>query len=238
MNNQPKIRLAGLILATGLLSAGIYFYFYPPKIVQLITQRLFGGSDQSLSNDSLNDLNSENNTKNNPEGNSDMSEATNGNTKINLAQALEVGANGLSKAVVVIATARGKMKYRFYTNDAPKTAARIAELIQTGFYNGLTFHRVVPGFVVQGGDPTGTGAGGSGTKLKAEFNARKHVAGAVAMARSQSPDSADSQFYITLGTHPHLDNQYTVFGQIIEGQEVASQLQQGDRMTSVTIEVE
>ena len=149
---------------------------------------------------------------------------------------LEVDENGLSKASAVIQTTRGKIVFKFYTNDAPKTVRRIATLIEKGFYNGLTFHRVVPGFVIQGGDPTGSGMGGSGQNLPAEFNQRKHVPGTVAMARSQDPDSADSQFYISLGTHPNLDNQYTVFGQVIEGQEVANQIQVGDRMTSFAIE--
>lgn len=160
------------------------------------------------------------------------------NTQANadIEKMLEVDANGLSKASAVIQTTRGKIVFKFYTQDAPRTVHRIVELIQKGFYDGLTFHRVVPGFVIQGGDPTGTGMGGSGQKLKAEFNSRKHIPGAVAMARSQDPDSADSQFYISLGTHPHLDNQYTVFGQVVEGQEVANQIQVGDRMTSFTIE--
>lgn len=156
--------------------------------------------------------------------------------KADLEKQLEPGEEGLSKASAVIQTTRGKIVFKFYTGDAPKTVRRIVELIQQGFYNGLTFHRVVPGFVVQGGDPTGSGMGGSGVKLAGEFNSRKHVPGAVAMARSQDPDSADSQFYISLGTHPHLDNQYTVFGQVVEGQEVANQIQVGDRMTSFAIE--
>jgi cyclophilin family peptidyl-prolyl cis-trans isomerase len=153
-------------------------------------------------------------------------------------KALETNDDGLSKATAVIQTTRGKIKFKFYTKDAPNTVHREAELIQSGFYNGLIFHRVVPGFVVQGGDPTGNGTGGSGVKQKAEFNSRKHVPGAVAMARSQDPNSADSQFYITLGTHPHLDGGYTVFGQVIEGQDVANQLQVGDRMTTFTIELQ
>lgn len=158
-------------------------------------------------------------------------------TSSELEKSLEVGEDGLSKAVATIQTARGKMRFRFYTNDAPKTVRRIAELIQQGFYDGLTFHRVIPGFVAQGGDPTGSGMGGSGVKLQAEFNSRKHVPGTVSMARAQDPNSADSQFYIMLGTHPHLDGQYTAFGQLIEGQDVADQLQVGDRMTAVTLEL-
>ena len=149
---------------------------------------------------------------------------------------LTVDSSGLSKSTVVMTTTQGVIKYKFYSKDAPKTVARMAELIQQGFYNGLTFHRVVPGFVIQGGDPSGNGTGGSGQKLPAEFNERRHVEGTVAMARSADPNSADSQFYISLGTHPHLDRSYTVFGQVIEGQNVAKQIKVGDRMTSVTVE--
>jgi cyclophilin family peptidyl-prolyl cis-trans isomerase len=144
--------------------------------------------------------------------------------------------SGLSRALVTLTTTRGKIKFRFYSNEAPKTVARIVKLIQQGFYNGLTFHRVVPGFVIQGGDPTGTGMGGTGEKLKAEFNQHKHVPGAVAMARTQDPDSADCQFYISLGTHPHLDNQYTVFGMVVEGLDIANTIQAGDRMVQVQVE--
>jgi peptidylprolyl isomerase len=145
-------------------------------------------------------------------------------------------ATGLSKATVVMTTTKGVIKYKFYTQDAPVTVKRMAELINSKFYDNLIFHRVVPGFVVQGGDPQGTGVGGSGTKLKAEFNKRKHVEGTVAMARAQDPNSADSQFYICLGTHPHLDNNYTVFGQVTEGMDVVKKIQMGDKMTSVVIQ--
>ena len=149
---------------------------------------------------------------------------------------LNTDSSGLSKATVVLTTTKGVIKYKFYSKDAPKTVARMVELIQQGFYNGLTFHRVVPGFVIQGGDPSGNGTGGSGQKLPAEFNERRHVEGTVAMARAADPNSADSQFYISLGRHPHLDRSYTVFGQVTEGQDVAKQIAVGDRMTSVTIE--
>jgi cyclophilin family peptidyl-prolyl cis-trans isomerase len=162
--------------------------------------------------------------------------STQGPAAQGLEAALETDAEGLSKAVVVLQTTRGTVKYKFYTKDAPKTVHRIAELISKGFYNDLSFHRVVPGFVIQGGDPTGTGAGGSGMKLPAEFNSRKHVLGTVSMARAMDPNSADSQFYIMLGVHPHLDGQYTVFGQVISGQDVVNQIQQGDRMVKVTLE--
>lgn len=162
--------------------------------------------------------------------------STSGTAPQGLEAALETDAEGLSKAVVVLQTTRGIVKYKFYTKDAPKTVHRIAELISKGFYNDLSFHRVVPGFVIQGGDPSGTGAGGSGMKLQAEFNSRKHVLGTVSMARAMDPNSADSQFYIMLGVHPHLDGQYTVFGQVISGQDVVNQIKQGDRMVKVSLE--
>jgi len=149
---------------------------------------------------------------------------------------LTVDTNGLSKSSAVFQTTKGPFKFKFYPKDAPNTVARIAQLIQQGFYNGIVFHRVEPGFVVQTGDPTGTGAGGSGTKLKAEFNDRLHGEGSVAMARTSDPDSADSQFYITFGPQPRLDHQYTVFGQVIEGMDNVRNLTVGDKITSAAIQ--
>lgn len=135
-----------------------------------------------------------------------------------------------------IKTIHGDIIFTFYPNEAPNTTTRIKELISNGFYNGLTFHRVIPGFVIQGGDPKGNGTGGSGKKLIAEFNSHKHIPGAVAMARSSDPNSADSQFYISLGTHPHLDNQYTIFGMVTSGLDISKKIQGGDKMISVTLE--
>ncbi len=153
--------------------------------------------------------------------------------------ALRVGTDGLSGASVTLQTTRGKVRFRFYTEDAPKTVRRIAKLIESGFYNGLTFHRAEPGFVIQGGDPTGTGNGGSGQLLQAEFNQRRHFAGTVAMARKwEDPNSADSQFYITLGNQFDLDGKYTVIGKVLEGLDVISEIRVGDRMTSVTLETQ
>jgi len=143
---------------------------------------------------------------------------------------------GLSKAVVTIETPKGTIKFRFYTKDAPTTTARFVELIQSNFYNGLNFHRVEPGFVIQGGDPNGNGTGGSGKKLNAEFNSRKHLLGTVAMARAQDPNSADSQFYIALNPIPSLDGSYTVFGQVSEGIDVVQKIAVGDKMTKVTVQ--
>lgn len=156
----------------------------------------------------------------------------------------------------------GIIKFEMYPDTAPKTVARMTELIQQGFYNpkprkvtwmlpippnglsttavlsnAVTFHRVVPGFVAQAGDPTGTGSGGSGVTIPAEFNYRKHVRGTVAMARSQDPNSADSQFYICYGDQPRLDGQYTVFGQVIQGMDVVDKIQQGDKIKKMTVQV-
>jgi peptidyl-prolyl cis-trans isomerase B (cyclophilin B) len=129
----------------------------------------------------------------------------------------------------------GEIRLEFYPEDAPKTVENFVTLAKKGFYNGLNFHRVVPDFVVQGGCPQGTGTGGPGYQIKAEFNKQKHVRGTLAMARSQHPDSAGSQFYICYGPTPHLDGQYTVFGRVVSGMEHVDRIKQGDKMTSVTI---
>ena len=129
----------------------------------------------------------------------------------------------------------GEIRLEFYPEDAPKTVENFVTLAKKGFYNGLNFHRVVADFVVQGGCPKGTGTGGPGYTIKAEFNKQKHVRGTLAMARSQSPDSAGSQFYICYGATPHLDGQYTVFGKVMSGMEHVDRIKQGDKMTSVTI---
>ena len=129
----------------------------------------------------------------------------------------------------------GEIRIEFFPEDAPKTVENFVTLAKKGFYTGLNFHRVVPDFVVQGGCPKGNGTGGPGYTIKAEFNKQKHVRGTVAMARSQHPDSAGSQFYICYGTTPHLDGQYTVFGKVVSGMELVDRIKQGDKMTSVTI---
>lgn len=112
-------------------------------------------------------------------------------------------------------------------DKAPKHVARFKELTREGFYNGVVFHRVIDGFMAQTGDPTGTGAGGSGQNIVAEFNNVPHERGTVSTARSGQPDSADSQFFIMFGTSPHLDGQYTVWGKVIEGMDVVDKIQKG-----------
>ena len=123
----------------------------------------------------------------------------------------------------------------FYPGDAPKTVENFVTLAKKGYYDGLKFHRVVPDFVVQGGCPKGDGTGGPGYTIPAEFNVKKHLRGTLAMARSQHPDSAGSQFYICYGPTPHLDRNYTVFGQVTSGMQHVDQIKQGDRMKTVEI---
>jgi peptidylprolyl isomerase/peptidyl-prolyl cis-trans isomerase B (cyclophilin B) len=130
----------------------------------------------------------------------------------------------------------GEIRIELYPEDAPKTVESFITLTRKGFYNGLTFHRVEPGFVAQGGDPNGDGSGGPGYKLKAEFNKRKHTRGTVAMARTRDPDSAGSQFYICFAPAAHLDGQYTVFGQVVQGMDVVDRIKVGDKMKTVRIE--
>jgi peptidylprolyl isomerase/peptidyl-prolyl cis-trans isomerase B (cyclophilin B) len=139
------------------------------------------------------------------------------------------------KQTAVIALEKGEVRIEFFPEDAPKTVENFVTLAKKGFYDGLTFHRVVPGFVAQGGDPSGNGSGGPGYKVKAEFNKQKHLRGSVAMARSADPDSAGSQFYITFGPQPSLDGQYTVFGRVVSGMEHVDKIKVGDKMKSVKI---
>lgn len=135
-----------------------------------------------------------------------------------------------------ISTDKGDILFTFYPDDAPVHTAAFIKLAEQGYYDGLTFHRVEPGFVVQGGDPQGDGTGGPGYRLKAEFNARPHLRGTVAMARSSNPDSAGSQFYICLDDARFLDNNYTVFGQMSDGFDALDAIRRGDKMNKVTIE--
>ncbi|MGB6521592.1 MAG: peptidylprolyl isomerase [Candidatus Cybelea sp.] len=135
-----------------------------------------------------------------------------------------------------IATKHGDIVFTLFPDDAPLHAAAFLKLADAGFYDGLSFHRVEPGFVVQGGDPKGDGTGGPGYRLKAEFNSRPHLRGTVAMARATQPDSAGSQFYICLDDARFLDNQYTVFGQMSDGFEALDAIKRGDAMTSVKVE--
>jgi peptidyl-prolyl cis-trans isomerase B (cyclophilin B) len=135
-----------------------------------------------------------------------------------------------------IKTKKGDIVFSFYPNEARQHSAAFIKLAREGFYDGLKFHRVEPGFVIQGGCPQGTGTGGPGYNLDAEFSSLPHVKGTVAMARATSPNSAGSQFYICLGDARFLDKQYTVFGQTTAGQDVVDAVRIGDVMEKVTIE--
>ena len=124
----------------------------------------------------------------------------------------------------------GTIKIELYPEIAPNTVNNFISLVQQGYYDGVIFHRVIPGFMIQGGDPTGTGSGGPGYSIKGEFsqngftNSLKHGRGVISMARTSIPDSAGSQFFIMVADAPHLDGAYAAFGQVIEGMEVADQI--------------
>jgi len=141
--------------------------------------------------------------------------------------------------VATIDTDKGKIVAELYPKDAPQHVNNFVFLAQDGFFNNLTFHRVEPGFVIQGGDPVGNGTGGPGYTIPAEIK-RPHPEGALAAARLSDPqnpkrESSGSQFYITLAATPNLDGLYTSFGQVVQGMDVAKQIQKGDHIKSVTI---
>lgn len=121
----------------------------------------------------------------------------------------------------------GRVTIQLRPDLAPNHVARIKELAREGFYDGLAFHRVIEGFMAQGGDPKGDGTGGSGKKLKAEFNEAPHVRGTCSMARAANPDSADSQFFICFAPSSFLDRQYTVWGKVVEGMEHVHKIKKG-----------
>ncbi len=124
----------------------------------------------------------------------------------------------------------GRVVIELRPDLAPNHVARIKELARQGFYDGVVFHRVIDGFMAQTGDPTGTGAGGSGKKLKAEFSAEPHVRGVTSMARTPDPNSADSQFFIMFAPVPSLDGQYTVWGRVVQGMEFVDNIKKGSSM--------
>ncbi|MGF1462625.1 MAG: peptidylprolyl isomerase [Maricaulaceae bacterium] len=122
----------------------------------------------------------------------------------------------------------GEVHIKLRADLAPQHAARITELAEQGYYDGLTFHRVIDGFVAQGGCPKGNGTGGSGQKIPAEFSEEPHVRGVCSMARTNDPNSADSQFFICLDAVPYLDNKYTVWGEVTSGMEHVDALPKGE----------
>ncbi len=131
--------------------------------------------------------------------------------------------------LLILELASGEVIIETRPDLAPRHVARIKELVRQGFYDGAPFHRVIEGFMAQTGDPTGTGSGGSGHKLKAEFSDERHVRGIVSMARSNNPNSADSQFFIMFAPARSLDRKYTVWGKVIEGMSLVDGIKRGDR---------
>jgi peptidyl-prolyl cis-trans isomerase B (cyclophilin B) len=166
-----------------------------------------------------------------------------------LALATALGAQAAPKPaatdpVVEIKTNKGDITIQLYPSMAPKTAGNFLDLVKKGFYKNMTFHRVEPGFVVQGGDPLGNGTGGyvdpnTGKErtipLETSPKLKHDAPGVVAMARSQDPNSASSQFYITLKATPFLDGNYAVFGRVISGMDVVNTLKVGDKLISATV---
>ena len=131
----------------------------------------------------------------------------------------------------IIKTSFGNIKFNLVSDIAPETVRNFSQLAKSGFYNGTLFHRIIPGFMIQGGDPNTKnpdkstwGQGGPGYNLKAEFNSRSHLRGIVSMARTNDPDSAGSQFFIVTSDSTFLDRQYTVFGEVVEGMEVVDKI--------------
>ena len=122
----------------------------------------------------------------------------------------------MANRTAVIQTNKGTIRAELLESDAPKTTENFITLAQRGYYDGIIFHRVIKGFMIQGGCPEGTGTGGPGYRVNAEFNATPHEAGVLSMARTSDPNSAGSQFFICLGRHSHLDGQYTAFGKVAD----------------------
>jgi peptidylprolyl isomerase len=129
---------------------------------------------------------------------------------------------------LILETTQGPVTIEMRPDLAPKHVARIKELVREGFYDGIVFHRVIDGFMAQTGCPQGTGMGGSGQKLKAEFNKEPHVRGTTSMARASSPDSADSQFFICFDDASFLNNQYTVWGKVTDGMDNVDKIKRGE----------
>ena len=138
------------------------------------------------------------------------------------------------KYTALIKTAKGDLVLELYPQDAPVTVNNFVTLARKGFYNGLTFHRVIPDFMAQGGDPSGNGTGGPGYKFQDEFSSRTNQAGSLSMANS-GPNTNGSQFFICYTPQPHLNGKHTVFGQLTQGMDVLKKLVNGDKMNEVTI---
>ena len=139
------------------------------------------------------------------------------------------------KYTATLKTDRGDLVLELFTADAPNTVNNFVFLVREGFYDGTVFHRVIAGFMAQGGDPTGTGRGGPGYTFADEFSKRKHLTGTLSMANA-GPGTNGSQFFITYAPQPHLDNHHSVFGQLTKGADVLLNIKQSDKLVKATIE--
>ncbi len=136
-----------------------------------------------------------------------------------------------------IETAHGTLTLELFDGEAPGTVKNFEDLARKGFYNGLTFHRVIPDFMIQGGCPEGTGAGGPGYTIPCEVknNPHKHLRGSLSMAKTAAPNTGGSQFFICHSPQPHLDGVHTVFGRVVDGLDIVDKVRKGDKMTTVTV---
>ena len=220
-SDRRTVITVGLALAAGVLVGLIYFQTHPPDLASYPSDSL---ATASRTRAGMPDRELPPGTESNRSLGAGADRTTD----------LSSDAEGLSMAVARIETGRGVIRFRCFREAAPRTCQRISDLISSRFYNGLVFHRVIPGFVIQAGDPTGTGSGGSGQLIPREPNDLQHEEGAIGLAHeSYDPNSGDSQFYITLSPQPHLDGKFTIFGKVVEGMEVAKRIEKGDRIISL-----
>jgi cyclophilin family peptidyl-prolyl cis-trans isomerase len=142
----------------------------------------------------------------------------------------------MSNRTAILETSKGTIKFELYETEAPITTKNFIDLTQKGFYNGLTFHRVIRSFMIQGGCPKGDGTGGPGYSIRDEFHPKlRHTKGAVSMANA-GPNTGGSQFFITEAPQPHLDGKHSVFGQVTEGQNVVESIKKGDKIIKAIIQ--
>ncbi len=211
-----------------MLKRSIFFIFLVLLSVAIIGCNISGSGDEQVKEESASEASIE------EENVEDKGEEQKNDEQASGEQNAAAG----SGPVVVIETNKGNIVFEMYPEVAPKTVENFVKLTNKGFYNGLKWHRIVPGFVIQGGDPQGNGMGGPGYNIDAEFNDKKHVTGTVAMARSQNINSAGSQFYICLAPQPSLDDQYTIFGQVTEGLDIIPKIVKDDLMIKVYIKTD
>ena len=150
---------------------------------------------------------------------------------------MSIEATQTSDLTAVFTTAKGEIRVELFPDEAPLTVANFVNLVQRGYYDGLTFQRVIANFMIQGGDPTGTGSGGPGYNFRDEFSpSLRHTSAGVLSMANAGPGTNGSQFFITHGPTPHLDDKHSIFGKVSAGQSVVDAIEQGDVMTTITIE--